>query len=61
VGGVSHERGQAKVARIYQNMEKVLDISKRDGIPTYKAADSMAEERIRAISEVKKYIDDLRP
>lgn len=56
VGGVSQERGRAKVARIYQTMEKVIDISKRDGIPTHRAADRMAEERIRAISEVKKYI-----
>jgi len=61
VGGVSHERGRAKVARIYQTMEKVIDISKRDGNPTYRAADRMAEERIRAISEVRKYVDDLRP
>jgi leucine dehydrogenase len=61
VGGVSHERGRAKVARIYQTMEKVIDISKRDGIPIHKVADRMAEERIRAISEVRKYIDDLRP
>ncbi len=61
VGGVSHERGRAKVSRIYQTMEKVIDISKRDGIPTHRAADRMAEERIRAISEVRKYRDDLRP
>jgi leucine dehydrogenase len=61
VGGVSHERGRAKVARIYQTMEKVIDISKRDGIPPHRAADRMAEERIRAISEVRKYMDDLRP
>ena len=61
VGGVSHERGQAKVARLYQTMEKVIDISKRNGIPTHRAADRMAEERIRAIAEVRKYIDDLRP
>jgi len=61
VGGVSHERGRAKVARIYRTMEKVIDISKRDGNPTYRAADRMAEERIRAISEVRKYVDDLRP
>jgi leucine dehydrogenase len=61
VGGVSHERGRTKVARIYQTMEKVIDISRRDGIPTHRAADRMAEERIQAISEVRKYIDDLRP
>ncbi len=61
VGGVSPERGRTKVARIYQTVEKVIDISKREGIPTYKAADRMAEERIRAIAEVRKYVDDLRP
>ncbi len=60
-GGVIHERGRAKVARIYQTMEKIIEISKREGIPTHKAADKMAEERIRAISEVRKYTDDLRP
>jgi leucine dehydrogenase len=61
VKGVSHERGRAKVARIYQTMQKVIEISKRDSIPTYSAADRMAEERIRAISEVRKYADDLKP
>jgi leucine dehydrogenase len=61
VGSVSHERGKEKVARIYQNMERVFSVADRDHIPTYLAADRMAEERIRAISEVKKYVDDLRP
>jgi leucine dehydrogenase len=61
VGGVSHERGRAKVSRLYQTMERVIDISKADGIPTHRAADRMAEERIRAISEVRKYVDDVRP
>jgi leucine dehydrogenase len=42
-------------------MQKVIEISKRDSIPTYSAADRMAEERIRAISEVRKYVDDLKP
>ena len=31
---------------IYDNIEKVFEISKRDGIPTYVAADRLAEERI---------------
>ncbi len=60
VGGVSHERGRTKVARIYQTMEKLIDVSKKDNIATYRAADRMAEERIRAISEVKKYVNDFR-
>ncbi len=61
VGGVSHERGREKVSRIYQNMERVFDIADREGISTYLAADRMAEERIRKIAKVKKYVDDLRP
>ncbi len=61
VGGVSHERGQAKVRRIYENMERVFEIADRDRIPTYLAADRMAEERIRQIAAVKKYVDDLKP
>jgi leucine dehydrogenase len=61
VGGVSHERGKEKVLRIYDNMQRVFEIADRDKIPTYLAADRMAEERIRHICEVKKYVDDLRP
>jgi leucine dehydrogenase len=59
VGGVSHERGKTKVARVYDNMQRVFEIADRDRLPTYQAADRMAEERIRQIAEVKKYVDDL--
>jgi len=61
VGGVSHERGRAKVFHIYENMVRVFEIADRDQIPTYLAADRMAEERIGQIAEVKKYVDDLKP
>ena len=61
VGGVSHERGRTKVFRIYENMVRVFEIADRDRIPTYLAADRMAEERIGQIAEVKKYVDDLKP
>lgn len=61
VGGVSHERGKAKVKRVYDNMMRVFEISERDNLPTYKAADRMAEERLDQVAEVKKYVDDLRP
>jgi len=60
-GGVNNDRGKAKVARIYENMQRVFEIADRDKIPTYLAADRLAEERIRQIAEVKKYVDDLRP
>jgi leucine dehydrogenase len=59
VGNVSHERGKEKVSRIYQTMEKLIEISKTEKIPTYTAADRLAEERIQKVSEVKKYGGDL--
>ncbi len=59
VGNVNHERGREKVSRIYQTMEMLIELSKREKIPTYRAADRLAEERIRKIAEVKKYGGDL--
>jgi leucine dehydrogenase len=53
-GGYNRERAFRKVETIYENVEKVIFIAKRDGIPTYKAADLLAEERIAAIGRVKK-------
>ncbi|MEH7178663.1 branched-chain amino acid dehydrogenase [Neobacillus vireti] len=44
--GYNHDRAMKKVDQIYASIEKVIAISKRDGIPTYVAADRMAEERI---------------
>jgi len=49
--GYNRERAMKKVETIYSNIEKVFEISKRDGIPTYKAADRMAEERINMIRQ----------
>ncbi len=60
-GGVNNDRGKEKVSRIYGNMEKIFEIAERDSIATYLAADRMAEERIRQIGLVKRYVDDLRP
>jgi len=56
-GTVDLERGKAKVDRIFQNMERVFEITDRDDIPTYRAADRMAEERIQQIAQVRKYRD----
>jgi len=61
VGNVNHERGREKVSRIYQTMERVIEISKEQKIATYLAADRLAEERIRKMAEVKKYGGDLPP
>ncbi|WP_124727229.1 branched-chain amino acid dehydrogenase [Staphylospora marina] len=47
--GYNRERALKKVEGIYDNILKVFEIAKRDGIPSYKAADRMAEERIEAM------------
>ncbi len=39
-------------SKIYDRILKVIEISKRDNIPTYKAADIMAEERIEKMGRV---------
>ncbi len=47
--GYNRERALKKVEKIYDNIEIIFEISKRDKIPTYLAADRMAEERIEKI------------
>lgn len=44
--GYNKERALKRVETIYDSILKVFEISKRDHIPTYVAADRMAEERI---------------
>lgn len=52
--GYNQERAMKKVEQIYDNLQKVYEISKRDNIPTYQAADRMAEERIQSIKQTRK-------
>ncbi|WP_062356022.1 branched-chain amino acid dehydrogenase [Bacillus kwashiorkori] len=49
--GYNHERAMKKIEQIYDNVRKVFEISKRDHIPTYLAADRMAEERIKRVQQ----------
>lgn len=51
MNGYNKERALKKVESIYDNIAKVIEISKRDRIPTSLAADRMAEERIKTISK----------
>lgn len=44
--GYNRERALKRVEGIYDNIMKVFEIAKRDNIPSFKAADRMAEERI---------------
>ena len=51
--GYNRERALKKVEAVYENIEKVLEISKRDAIPTYLAADRLAEERIELMKHTR--------
>lgn len=53
-GGVNAARGMSKVAKIYERMQQVIAISKAKGIPTYLAADRLAEERIAQARAIKR-------
>jgi len=46
--GWSTERVRAGVLDIYQTTLSVFEIASRQGIPTYRAADQLAEERLRS-------------
>ncbi len=52
--GYDRERALERAKNIFNNMKKVYNISKRDDIPTYKAADIVAEERIDNIGKVRR-------
>lgn len=49
----SKENAMKNTAKIYDACKKVFEIAKRHGIPTYKAADKMVEERIASVGKIK--------
>jgi len=53
IDGYNRERALRMMRTIYYNLGRIFEIAKRDGIPTYKAADRMAEERISTIGKLK--------
>ncbi len=51
--GYNRERAKRMMRTIYYNVSKIFQIAERDGIPSWKAADRMAEERIHTIGKLK--------
>lgn len=51
--GYNRERAKRMMRTIYYNVGQIFHISDRDQIPTWKAADRMAEERITEIGKIK--------
>jgi leucine dehydrogenase len=52
-GGFNRQRAMEKVSHIYKTTGNVIAIAKEQNIPTYRAADVLAEQRIAMIRQVK--------
>ena len=49
--GYNEERAMSRASAIYDVVKRVIKISKEENMPTYKAADRMAEDRIAAMAK----------
>lgn len=54
LNGYNRERAMKRVETVYDNIAKVMNISRTQGIPTYLAADRLAEERIARASRSRR-------
>jgi len=61
ITGYNRERAMRMMRTIYHNLSRIYEISDRDGIPTYKAADRMAEERIEVMGKLKLPLGRAKP
>ncbi|TZE81319.1 Glu/Leu/Phe/Val family dehydrogenase [Calorimonas adulescens] len=52
-GGYRKDKATRKVEALYDAVVDVIEISKRENIPTYKAADRLVENRINVIANVR--------
>jgi leucine dehydrogenase len=51
--GYSPDRAFDKTRAVFDNIARVIALAKKDGISTHKAADRIAEERIRTIGNLR--------
>src|SRR6266566_1563942 len=51
--GWAPERARSKAGEIYDTLLRVFEIAREEGIPSYRAADRLAEQRIAAIAKVR--------
>jgi leucine dehydrogenase len=52
--GWAPERARSKAGEIYDTILRVFEIAGEEGIPSYRAADRLAEQRIAAIAKVRR-------
>ena len=48
------DRAKRKAAEIYDAILKIFAIAKRDGIPSFQAADRLAEERLASVGGLRR-------
>ncbi len=51
----NRERAMRMMRTIYHNLVRIYEIAERDGLPSYRAADRMAEERIERIGRLNRH------
>lgn len=57
IKGYNSERAMSRFSNIFNIVKQIVETSKKENIPTYKAADRMAEQRIEKNGKVKlKYL-----
>ena len=61
ITGYNRERAMRMMRTIYHNLTRIYEIAERDGIPTYMAADRMAEERIAVMGKLKLPLGRAKP
>ena len=54
LNGWSAERARNKAGEIYDTILRVFEIAREEGIPSYRAADRLAEQRIEAVAQVRR-------
>lgn len=52
IKGYNAERAMNRASAIYQSCKRIFEISKKENIPTYEAAEKMAEDRIAGMANV---------
>ncbi len=52
--GYNETRATKRVMRVFDSTKSIIAIAKRDGVPTHVAADTLALERIDAISSIER-------
>ena len=53
IKGYNAERAMGRASNIFNIVKQIIQISKDENIPTYKAADRMAEQRIEKVGKTK--------